>query len=155
MNKKRLSIYGLMASIFILNLAGASWIAVTGSDREPFEKTFPGQCAYPVVSVVYDHPTKPNPKVIEVDLTGDFSACVGSQVLVTTYKTGHVHSYAVAEILENQGVIEISFEKHGGDFYQKFPRVVNHRLVSHGPTAPSSNSIDPAEIQVVFAWTWN
>jgi hypothetical protein len=155
MNKKRLSLYVLMALIFLVNLAGASWIAVTGSDRAPFEQTYPGQCAYPIVSVVYDDPTKPNPKVIEVDLTGDFSECVGSQVLVTTYKTGHVHSYAVAEILENQGVIELSFEKHGGDFYQKFPLVVNHRLVSDGPTAPSSNSIDPAEIQVVFAWTWN
>ena len=155
MNQKRLIVYVLMGSIFIVNLVGASLIAVTGSDRAPFEQTYPGQCAYPVVSVAYEDPTKPNPKVIEVDLTGDFSKCVGSQVLVTTYKTGHVHSYAVAEILQNQGVIELSFVKHGGDFYQKFPLIVNHRLVSDGPNAPSSDSIDSAEIQVVFSDTWN
>lgn len=157
MNKKRLSLYVFMASIFLLNLAGASWIAVTGSDRAPFEQTYPGQCAYPVVSVVYEDPTKPNPKVIEVDLTGDFSDCVGSQVLVTTYKTGNVYSYSVADILPNQATIQLHFIKQGGggDLYQKFPLVTNHRLVTHGPLAPPTTSINPAEIQVTFAWTWN
>ena len=157
MNRKRLIVYVLMGSIFLVNLAGASWIAVTGSDREPFEKKYPGQCAYPVVSVVYEDPTKPNPKVIEVDLTGDFSKCVGSQVLVTTYKTGNVYSYSVAEIMPNQGTIKLSFIKQGGggDLYQKFPLIITHRLVSSGPLAPPTTSINPAEIQVVFSDTWN
>ena len=155
MKKRRLLLYALVASIFVINLVGASWIVLTGSDEAPFEQTFPGQCSHPTVSVVYDDPTKPNPKVTEVILTGDFSRCVGSQVLVTTYKTGHIHSYAVAEVLQSQEPIELSFVKHGGDFYQKFPLVINHRLVSDGPTSPSSVSIDPADIEVIFAWEWN
>ena len=155
MKKHRLFIYVALASILIIDLAAASLINLSTSDHGPFEQVFPGQCAHPVVSVVYEDPTKHNPKVIEVDLTGDFSNCVGAQVLVTTYKTGHIHSYAVADIVQNQGTIQLSFVKHGGDFYQKFPRIVNNRLVSDGPISPSSNSIDPADIQVIFAWSWS
>ncbi len=155
MNTRRAYLYLVLALIFVFNLAAASIIHLVNSDEEPWEKNFPGQCAHPVVSVVYENPNVSNPKVIEVDLAGDFSNCVGSQVLVTTYKTGKVYSYGVAEVSANQTQIQISFIKHGGEFYQKFPAVVNNRLVSQGPTAPSSNSIDPAQITTVFAWTWN
>ena len=155
MTRRQLGIYSMIAAIFLLNLAGASLITVAGSDQEPFEKTFPGQCASPIVSVVYEDPKKPNPKVVEVHLEGDFSNCVGAQVLVTTYKNRHVHGYAVAEILDFQGKIQLSLKKNGGDFYQKFPNIIADRLVSNGPTSPSSDSIDPANIEVVFAWAWS
>jgi len=155
MKGRTFPVYAVIASALTLNLAAASWISLHNSDSSPWERTFPGQCAYPSVSVIYDNPGAKNPKVIEVDLTGDFSNCIGSQVLVTTYKTGHIHSYAVADIIDNQGIIQLSFIKHGGDFYQKFPLVINSRLVSSGPVSPSSNSIDPNDIQVTFAWTWS
>jgi hypothetical protein len=154
MKKYRIFIYVALVSILIIDIVAASLINLSTSDHGPFEQVFPGECAHPVVSVLYEDPTKPNPKVIEVDLTGDFSNCVGSQVLVTTYKTGHIHRYAVADIAENQATIQLSFLNHGGDFHQKFPLVVNNRLVSDGPIAPSSDSIDPAEISVIFAWSW-
>jgi hypothetical protein len=151
------AVYLLLASIFIVNLVGASRIALTDSDRSPFEQRFAAQCAKPEVSVVFDDATKPNPKVIEVVLTGDFSACKGSQVLVSAYKTGHIHSYAVAEISSTTQTISLRFDKKvgTGDFYQKFPQVVAGRLVSDGPLAPSNPSIDPSEIQVTFAWSWS
>lgn len=157
MNKPGAFAYWLLAAVFVTNLVSASQIALTNSDRSPFEKRHPAQCASPLVSVVFDDPNKTNPKVIEVVLTGDFSACVGSQVLVTTYKTGNIHSYAVAEIYAHTRSIALSFEKKdaSGDFRQKFPRVVNQRLVSDGPLAPPNPSIDPSEIQVTFAWSWS
>lgn len=157
MSKRRSAAYLGLGFVFVLNLAGASWLALAGSDPQPWEKSFPGQCAHPTVSVVYEYPKKPKPKVIEVDLTGDFSACVGSQVLVTTYKTGNIYSYSVAEITETTTSIKLLFIKHGGlgDFYQKFPLIVNYRLVPTGPLAPPTTSIGVSDIQVVFAWTWN
>ncbi|MEO0024906.1 MAG: hypothetical protein RL196_1347 [Actinomycetota bacterium] len=154
MNKQRFFIYFTLGLILIINLASASIINTSSSDNGPFEQVFAGQCASPTVSLVYEDPTKHNPKVIEVDLTGDFSACVGSQVLVTLYKTGHVYAYGVADIVANQGPIQLFFQKKQGDFYENFPQIVNGRLVSSGQTRPSSDSIDPAEIVVVFAWSW-
>jgi len=154
MKKYRNGFYLAIAALFALNLAGASWIALIGSDQSPFEMTFAGQCAYPTIAVVYEDPNKPNPKVIEVDLTGDFSKCVGSQVLVTTYKTGHIHSYAVADIVAGKSKIALKFDNYAGDFYQKFPLISAGRLVPDGPQAPPNPSIDAADIQVTFAWNW-
>ena len=155
MNRQRVVLYVVLTFVLVLNVAAASLINLSGSDRGPYQESFPGQCAKPTVSVVYEQPDKPNAKVVEIDLTGDFSKCIGAQVLVTTFKTGHIHSYAVFDITSAQSTIQLSFVKKGGDFYQKFPGVVNGRLVSDGPLSPSSNSIDPSEISVLFAWSWS
>ena len=157
MNKPGAFAYWLLAAVFVTNLVSASQIALTHSDRRPFEKRHPAQCARPDVGVVLDNPNASNPKAVEIRLEADFSACVGSQVLVTTYKTGHVYSYGVADITRETHTISISFDKKTGlgSFYQKFPLVQSGRLVPTGPLAPPTSSIDPSEIQVTFAWSWS
>jgi len=155
-NKRTLVISGL-ALIFGLNLAGASVLFLSSSDPLPWENKFPSQCATPVLSLQYQNNDKNQPKVVSVTLTGDFSKCVGSQVLVTTFKAGHAYSYAVAEVVPNQGPIALRFEKQlgVGEFYQKFPMIYQHRLVSSGPLAPPTTSIAVEDVQVTFSWSWN
>lgn len=153
MSSRQILFVVMFGVLFLVNMAGASWLALTGSDRAPFEQRFSGQCADPTISLNLD---KTGNKVVEVILTGDFSDCLGSQLLVTTYKTGNVHSYAVKDVTSLTPTISLHFKVHDeqGDFRQKFPLVIENRLVPQGPLAPPTGSLDPSEMQVVFAWTW-
>jgi hypothetical protein len=143
----------LVGGLFLTNMAGASWLALTGSDSVPFQQSFAAQCAKPQISLKFD---KTGNKVVEVVLTGDFSNCLGAQVLVTTYKTGKVYSYGVKTVTSSSSSISFDFEKQGGlgDFRQKFPLVVDHLLVPQGPLAPPTGSLDISQMEVVFAWEW-
>lgn len=144
-------------ALFGTYLAGTSIISMAESDRQPVEKKFYTNCAKPTLSLELDDPTKPQPKTTAVVLQGDFSACIGSQLLVTTYKEGNIYSYAVYDIVQNVSLIKLHFAKEtlDGDFRQQFPEIQNARLTPKGPFAPATTSIAVEDVQVTFASVWN
>lgn len=143
--------------LFGLNVAGASWLSLSGSDSQPYEKTYPASCANPEISVVYENDEKKQPKITEIVLTGDFSSCVGSQLLVAVHKSDQSYNYAVKDIDQNVSSISIFFEKQDGtgDIHQRFPKVIGERLVPTGPLAPPTTQIDVPGTKVSFAWSWS
>lgn len=155
--KSRQSLFALaVISLFGLNIAGASWLSLTGSDSEPFEMNYPAKCANPDLTVVYDQEDKKERKITAIVLSGDFSACLGSQLLVSVHKVDQSYNYAVKDIEENVSSISLFFEKQGtGDFHKRFPEVVNQRLVPSGPLAPPTSHLDIVGTKVSFSWSWS
>lgn len=156
--RKRQAIFAVVALLlFGLNVAGASWLSLTGSDTQPYEANFPAQCATPTVSFVYEVDSKKDKKVTEIRLSGDFSNCIGSQVLVAVHKSDQSWNYAVKDITTAASSISLFFEKQDGtgDFRQRFPDVINQRLVPVGPLAPPANGLDEAGTKVTFSWSWS
>ena len=140
----------LVASLCIV---GASVISLIGSDPQPYESRSSTQCAKPEIAVVLND--KGN-KVTAITLTGDFSKCLGQQMLVTVFQGGNAYSYAVYDFTSNPPWVTLSFDsgQGSGDFKLKFPNVVSGRLVPYGPSTPPKKDISLNDIQVTFSGTW-
>ena len=143
----------LIASLCIV---GASVISLLGSDPQPYESRSSTQCAKPVVRTNYGTDGNGSAKVFSITFTGDFSKCLGQQMLVTLFQGGNAYSYAVYNFTSSPPWVTLSFDSGQGygDFKQKFPHVVSGRLVPYGPATPAQKEVPLKDIQVTFSSIW-
>lgn len=155
MRLPRSSLLLFLVLLFSLNIAGASWLAFTGSDRQPFESKIDPQCARPSINLITDE-TKKSKKVVAISLAGDFRRCAGAQLLVSIHKDGKSHAYAVKEINGTETTILLNFERDDviRDFRRDFPDVLEGRLVPTGPYVPPMTQLQTADVELIFAWQW-
>ena len=142
----------LLLSLFGLNLASASSLLLTGSDPEPFEKDYTGHCQVPTTLTI-----DPVGKVDWIKVHGDFSTCVGAQMLVMVAKNGNKINFAVETIAAGATELTFAFNSGGAtaQFKQKFPDVVSGHLVPAGPLAPPLNTVTPADVTVEISDLWS
>ena len=156
--RKRTWMSLLLALIIFVNLVGASILGLVGSDATPWEHRYRTQCAQPKITEDIDNNDHGNAyKVRAIILTGDFSACIGQQMLVSVSKNGNKSSYAVYNCDSAIETVTLTFDsgQGAGDFKQKFPLIQHSRLVPQDPASPAPNDVNLSDIQVSFASSWS
>lgn len=142
----------------LIIFAAASMISLVGSDSAPYEKTFSTFCYsnVKITAPLESGGTGNDFKVQRVVVTGDFSACQGHTILLEAQMNTSQESYAFYIFTGEELSVGFDFDTGNGDgdWYKRYPQIVNSQLVANGPLTPPSAKLRAEDISWVIRFFW-
>ncbi len=152
-----LAVAAVAAVALAVLAAGASLLALDGSDQAPGSGVTKAECAGPlVVSGPVEQGGHDNNRVSHVTITGDMTDCAGQTMLVEVDLDGIgvAHGYAVYQVPPATSAVDLLFDGSSGDFYDTQPTPSGGTLVPAGSRLGPSKATAFGLITVTIAQTW-